>query len=377
MSCVDSSVGWREESSIDSSGEEHASYPIVTRIMSEATGSLEAAIVSVIIPMRNEKQHIRPCLQSVVDQDYPKHLMEVLVVDGMSEDLSGEVVEEFARANPFIRLLRNPKRSTAAALNKGIAVSKGQVIIRMDAHCLFSRDYVRRCIEVLEETGAENVGGFVIPLGTNSMQKTIALCMSSSFGIGTGRFHYRKKGMFVDTVSFGAYRRQIFDQIGFYDENAFYGEDDELNYRIIKSGGKIFLSPKIQSKYYPRASLPALWRQYYNYGRGKVRTIKKHGAPASWRHLVPAAFVMSIITSLILSAMHSSFWWATVGICGIYLLSATIVSAITSLREGWIYFPALPVVFATLHISYGIGFLSGVWRSCCIEKIWEWITKWK
>ena len=375
MSCADSSVGWREESNIDFSGEEHVSFPSVSRIMSEATRSLESAIVSVIIPMRNEEQHIRLCLQSVVDQDYPKHLMEVLVLDGMSEDLSGEVVEEFARAYPFIRLLRNPKRSTAAALNKGIALSKGQVIIRMDAHCLFSRDYVRRCIEVLEETGAENVGGYVIPLGTNFMQKTIALSMGSSFGIGSGRFRYKKKGIFVDTVSFGAYRRTIFDHIGFYDENAFYSEDDELNYRITKSGGKIFLSPKIQSRYYPRASLSALWRQYYNYGRGKVRTIKKHGAPASWRHLVPPAFVMSIMTSLILSAMHSLFWWTTIAICGIYLMSAIIVSAITSLREGWMYLPVLPVAFATLHISYGIGFISGVCRSCCIERPLEWITK--
>jgi glycosyltransferase involved in cell wall biosynthesis len=331
--------------------------------------------VSVIIPMRNEEQHIAGCLESVAYQEYPKDLMEVLVIDGMSEDTSREIVTDYTMKYSFIRLLYNPGRATTSALNKGIVESQGQIIVRVDAHCSLEPDYIHSCVNALIETKAENVGGLMRPTGTTFLEKAIGLAISSPFGIGGGKFHYCEKEMFVDTVYLGAYPRKVFDNIGLYDENAHYSEDDELNYRLIKSGGKIFLSPQIKSRYYPRSSLSALWRQYLNYGWGKVRTIKKHGKPAAWRHLAPPVFLVSVIGSLLLFVFNPTFWWLTAGICGSYIVSATLVSAKTSFNKGWKYFPVLPLVFATLHISYGTGFLLGTFQFYFFDSMRQ--CRWK
>jgi len=327
--------------------------------------------VSVIIPMRNEEEYIAQCLQSVMDQEYPKDLMEVLVVDGMSDDSSNEIVAGFTSKYSFVRLLHNPKQVTASALNRGIMESKGQIIIRIDAHCSIEADYISSSVNALERTGADNVGGFVIPIGTTFVQRAIGLAMSSPFGIGSSRFRYSEKEDFVDTVSFGAYQRQVFEKIGLYDEEANYGEDDELNYRLIKSGGKILISPRVKSQYHPRSSLSGLWRQYYNFGYGKVRTIRKHGRPASWRHLVPPVFVISIVGSLVVFALDPVLGWLVAVIIGSYLVSAILVSARISSRQRWKYFPILPVVFATLHFSYGIGFLKGTIANFLPDSIWH------
>jgi GT2 family glycosyltransferase len=328
--------------------------------------------VSVIIPIRNEEQNIIQCLQSVADQEYPKELMEVLVVDGMSQDSSREIVSNIAKESPIVTLLHNPKEIKAAALNMGIAKSSGQLILPVDAHCFIDPDYISESVKALQQTDAANVGGVVLPIGRSFVQRAIGLGMSSFFGIGSSRFHDRENGFYTDTVSFGAYRREVFEKIGLYDEEAHYGEDDELNFRLIKSGGRIFLSPKIKSRYYPRSSFSALWKQYYNFGYGKVRTIKKHGRPASWRHLIPPMFVFFVIGSLLIYVVKPSLWWLIVGICGLYVVSAILVSVKISLMEGLGYLPVLPMVFATLHLSYGIGFLKGIIHFYCLDRIRQW-----
>jgi len=316
--------------------------------------------VSVIIPMRNEEKYIAKCLQSVIDQDYPKEMVEILVVDGISEDTSREIVTIFSQKYSNIRLIENPKMATTFGLNKGILESKGQVIVRIDAHSYIEPDYIRQCISALEQTGADNVGGLMRPIGINFIGKTIALAMSSPFGIGSGRFHYAEKEMFVDTVYLGAYRREVFNRIGMYDEELHYSEDDELNYRLIKSGGKIFLSPKIKSYYYCRSSLSSLWRQYYNYGYGKVRTLKKHKGLASCRHMVPPSFVLSIIGGLVLWIVNPIFGWLLLAILGSYFGLSVFTSAKISFQKGWRYFLILPITFGVIHFSYGIGFLIGL-----------------
>jgi succinoglycan biosynthesis protein ExoA len=325
--------------------------------------------VSVIIPMKNEEQHIARCLQSVVDQDYPEELIEVLVVDGMSEDSSQEIVADFARRYSFIKLLHNPKQCTTCALNKGITESRGEVIIRVDAHCSIDSDYIDCCVNTLKRSEAENVGGLMRPTGNTFVENTIALAMSSPFGVGSGKFHYCQKEMFVDTVYLGAYRREVFERIGLYDEEAHYGEDDELNYRLINDGGKIFLCPGIKSKYYPRSSLRTLMQQYYNYGRGKVRTIKKHGRPVSLRHLVPPIFVLSVLGSSTACLISPMSVWLVAAVCGSYFISTALVSAKIGFREGWKYFPLLPVAFAAMHLGYGTGFLYGAFRLALPDRI--------
>ncbi len=341
----------------------------------QESSNVSLPTVSVIIPMKNEEQHIAQCLESVVRQDYPKGLMEVLVIDGMSQDSSRKIVTRFAEEYSFIALLHNSKQATTSALNMGINQSKGQIIIRVDAHCSIQGDYISCCVNALQKTGAQNVGGLMRPVGTTFLERAIAFAMCSPFGMGSGKFHYCKKEMYVDTVYLGAYQREAVQKTGLYDEKAHYGEDDELNYRLIKSGGKIFLTPRIRSRYYPRSSLLALWKQYYKYGRGKVRTIKKHGRPASWRHLVPAIFVSSIIVSLLLFPVNPAFGWLIAGICGSYLVSSILVSARICFREGWKYFPVLPIVFATIHLSYGMGFLNGTIRTYFVDGIAKRKTK--
>lgn len=325
--------------------------------------------VSVIIPVRNEEARIGLCLQCVVNQDYPKKLIEILVVDGMSEDSSCEVVRQFIKRYPAIKLIQNPQMATTYALNKGIMASRGDVIIRVDAHSCIEPDYINRCVKALYETGAQNVGGLMRPVGRSLMENAIALAMCSPFGVGGGKFHYCEKEMFVDTVYLGAYRREVFEKIGLYDEGAHYSEDDELNYRLIKSGGKILLSPTIKSRYFPRSSLSTLWKQYYNYGRGKARTVKKHGRPAAWRHVVPSILVLSIFGCLALYFVSPLFGWLCIGISGSYLISAFFVAAKISLRKGWKYFRLLPTIFATLHFAYGIGFLWGILRVYVLDAV--------
>jgi glycosyltransferase involved in cell wall biosynthesis len=327
-------------------------------------------MVSVVIPIRDEVAHISACLESVVTQDYPKALTEVLVVDGMSRDASRSVVQRFMEQYPFIRLLDNPDHATTYALNIGVLASKGDVVLRVDGHCVIESGYISACVEALHRTGADNVGGGMRPEGEYYTQKAVACAMTSPFGVGTSRFHYSEEEIFVDTVYLGAYRRQVFEKIGLFDEEAHYGEDDELNYRLVKSGGKILLSPKIRSRYFPRPSLRALGRQYFNYGRGKVRTTKKHGRPPSLAQLAPGAFVFLLVGSLLMMGVSPVFWVFFVITSGGYSIAAVTASIASGARCGWFVVPALPVCFLTMHVSYGVGFLFGLLRLAAVGKVW-------
>ena len=320
--------------------------------------------------MRDEEAYIRACLRSVVDQDYPKGLTEVLVIDGMSRDGSRSIVEDFIKKHSYVKLLDNPHQTTTHALNKGVRLSAGDVILRVDAHSCIEPDYFRCVVEAFKRTGADNVGGLMRPVGKSFLQRAIAFAMSSPFGVGTSRFHYREKEMFVDTVYLGAYRREVFEKIGLYDEGAHYGEDDELNYRLVQSGGKILLTPAIKSHYFPRRSLRALWRQYFNYGRGKVRTIKKHRRPPSWAHLAPSAFVLAILGSLAFWNVAPCSKWVLLGVATSYLVAVTAATAGIAVRRGWRFAPLMPLVFFTMHASYAIGFLAGLLRLTATGKVW-------
>lgn len=320
--------------------------------------------VSIIIPMRNEEHYIGECLESVVQQDYPVNLTEILVIDGMSTDSSVHVVKRFQEEHPHIRLLYNSRQRTTYALNIGIANSVGAIIARVDAHCAIQPDYVRRCVETLQKTGAQNVGGLMRPGGEGFLERAIGLAISSPFGIGWGKFHYYHKQVEVDTVYLGAYVRNVFDKIGFYDEEAHYSEDDEFNFRLTQAGGKIVLNPDIKSEYRPRSSLTSLGRQFFNYGFGKVRSIQKHGRPFSIRHLIPSLFILSLMLGLTLYVfVHPLFGWLTALILVTYGLLSSIASVKISYREGWRFLLVIPVIFATIHISYGVGFLLGLLRA--------------
>ncbi|MCL4489669.1 MAG: glycosyltransferase family 2 protein [Chloroflexi bacterium] len=325
----------------------------------------EQPLVSIILPIRNEARYIGRCLEGVIAQDYAvkgaHDKIEVLVVDGMSTDDTREIVAEFMRLDPRIRLIDNPERIVPTALNRGLRLAHGEVIIRVDGHAVIARDYVRRCIETLAQVDADCVGGPIRTVGQTWMAEGIAVAQSSPFGVGSAAFRYADRAQYVDTLAFGAHRREIFARAGFFDEELVRNQDDEFNYRLIKAGGKIWLDPAIRSEYFSRASLAGLWKQYLEYGFWKVRVIQKHGKPASWRHLVPATFVLALVVSGALSlALRSPAW--LLAVAAPYVLASLLASAWISSRRGWRYAPVLPLAFATMHLGYGLGFVMGTFH---------------
>lgn len=327
------------------------------------------------MPVRNEAGYIRRSLGSLLAQDYPSDKLEILVVDGMSDDDTRVIISQLLErerasispngsvvvAAPIVTILDNPQRVAPAAFNIGLSAACGEVIIIVGGHSELAPDYVQRCIQALAQTGADCVGGPMTTLGETGVARAIALAQSSPFGVGGVAFRTgRTQGSYVDTVAFGAYRREVFARIGGFDEELVRNQDDELNFRLTQTGGKIWLDPAIKSLYYSRASLRSLWRQYYQYGLYKVRVIQKRGAVPSWRHLVPGLFVLALLGSWLLALVtrRPRLGLSVVGPYAVANLTASLWTARSEPRM----LPLLPLAFATLHLAYGLGFLVGLWR---------------
>jgi GT2 family glycosyltransferase len=320
------------------------------------------APVTVIVPMYNERAHIGECLSSLIEQDYPSDLMQVLVVDGMSQDGSREIVREVIEQRPpgWLRLLDNPRRAPAAGLNIGLQHAQGQVIIRLDAHSYAAPDFVRQNVAYLSKTGASCVGGPIQSIGRGLVGRAIALAMSSPCGVGNALFRYATTERYVDTVAFGAYKRSVFAQIGVFDEELPYSEDNEFNYRLRKHGGKILLTPAIRSSYYTRESLKDLWRQYYHYGFGKVKLVLSSPESLLLRHLLPPAFVSVLLLSGLLGIFNRFFLAVFAVVSLSYVVASLFCSILISCRNGCKYLIVLPIVFGCLHFGYGLGVYGGL-----------------
>jgi succinoglycan biosynthesis protein ExoA len=316
--------------------------------------------VSVVVPCRNEKDHIEGAMRSILDQEPPHGGFEVILADGMSDDGTREILDRIAAEEPRFRIVDNPGRIVSTGLNAAVRAARGEVILRMDVHTVYARDYIQACLTVLNETGADNVGG---PAGTeagNYFQSAIRAAYHSPFSVGGARFHNIGYEGYVDTVTYGCWPRQVFDRIGFFDEELVRNQDDEFNLRLTRAGGKIWQSPRIRSWYRPRPSLRALFRQYMQYGYWKVRVIQKHKIPASWRHLVPAIFVFAFVGLLLAAPWSPGATWGWTILAGSYATCNVAASLLTASRHGWKLFPILPAVFACYHFAYGYGFFRGV-----------------
>ena len=332
---------------------------------------IESPHVSVILPCRNEAKNIRSCLDSVVASDFPKDQLELLVVDGQSDDGTREIVLEFSKRHQWIRLLDNIRRITPAAMNIGIQSSKGQIVMRMDAHTVYPANYVSGLVEWLVRSKADNVGGVCITRPANETPKAHAIAFALSHPWGVGNAHFRigsADPKWVDTVPFGCYRREVFDRIGLYDEALVRNQDDELNHRLIKRGGRILLVPEIKSFYTARGSLGNLWVMYYQYGYFKPLAARTIGAVMTARQLVPSAFVMSLALTAALapwSYMMALFFTAIViAYVALDLSISTRTALDRSVRCGfWSV-----VVFPILHMSYGIGYLKGILDFIVLRK---------
>lgn len=325
-------------------------------------------LTSVIMPCRNEEDTIEGCLRSILDQDPVPGGIEVIVADGLSCDETGDIVRRVAEEDHRVRLIPNPGRIVSTGLNAAIVQARGRFIIRMDAHTVYAKDYIRQCIDVLQETQADNVGGPALTRALGPVQIAIAAAYHSPFAVGGARFHDPTYEGPVDTVPYGCWPRSVFSHIGLFDEQLVRNQDDEFNLRLIRAGGKIWQSPRIRSWYRTRGTLLELFRQYAQYGYWKVRVIQKHKLPASWRHIVPAAFLLSLLGLLAASAWWWPALWGFLGLLLVYIACNFAASIATARKDGWRLLHLLPLVFATYHFSYGFGFLRGLWDFAVLGK---------
>lgn len=322
--------------------------------------------VSVIMPCLNEEKFISVCLDSVIACDYPKERMEILVVDGMSRDRTREIAEKYMRENSFLRLLDNPKKTTPAAMNLGINNSKGEIIIKMDAHSRYEKDYISKCVKHLQESGAKNVGGILktVPAKDTLFAKAIAVCLSSRFGAGSSYFRTgTDKPRWVDTVAFGCYKKDTLVDLGLFDERMEKIEDFELNSRLRKKYGpeSILLAPDIRAFYYPSSdNIFSFLKHNFTDGFWTTYSAKLGFKFFSLRHMIPLVFSASLILGFILALF--SFWFrALFDIVFLsYFFVNFLVSISISLREKLNLFPFLSVSFFTRHFFYGLGSIWGI-----------------
>lgn len=311
------------------------------------------------MPVYNEAQWIRRSLGAVLEQDYP--VMEIIVADGLSTDGTRDIVRQLCASFPSVTLIDNPTKYAAAGLNRALEVARGDVIVRVDGHCEIAPDYVSTCVRHIKEDNVQVVGGPLDTIGETPMSQTIAVAQSSRFGVGNSAFRTLKnKTRLVDTVAFPAFTRDVIAKAGRFDEELVRDQDDEFNYRVRKQGAKILLADDVHARYYARASLLSLWRQYFGYGYWKVRVMHRHPGQMSLRQFVPPLFVLALFAGALLSPWFSGARLCLALLLLIYTFSCLAASAVNAAQYGWSHFLPLPIVFVALHISYGLGFLIGL-----------------
>lgn len=318
--------------------------------------------VSIIIPCYNEQSTIRSLLEAIYGQTYPRREMEVVIADGLSTDRTREEIAAFAASHPDLRIavLDNPKRHIPAALNIALRAASGEILIRLDAHSRPSPDYVERCVAALEAGYGENVGGVweIHPGAPTWAARSIAAAAAHPLGVGDALYRHTDRAACVDTVPFGAFKRELLALVGFFDESLLTNEDYEFNARIRTRGGKIWLDPAIRSVYFARPTFGALAKQYWRYGFWKYRMLRRYPKTLRWRQALPPLFVLSLLTLAALGPLWRGFWLLLAAEMGTYLLvlaAAGLRSALKR-REAFL-FAGLPVAIAVMHLAWGSGFL--------------------
>lgn len=318
------------------------------------------------MPVCNEIDFIERSLGAVISQDYPQNLLQIIVADGLSTDGTRKLLSDLQASHPNILVVDNPRKIVPTGINKAMQLATGEIIIRIDGHCEIASDYVLRCVEYLQTGKAEGVGGPIETVGRTYLARVIACAMSSRFGVGGSAFRTgTKTPILTDTVAFPAYTREVTERAGPYDEELVRNQDDEYNYRIRKLGGRLLLAPNIRSQYFSRSSLYSLWRQYFQYGYWKIRVVQKHPRQMSARQFVPLLFVLALLTSIGFGLAFDFGKWIFLAVVMSYLLANLISTISIGATRGWVVTPLLPVVYAILHFSYGLGNVFGLikfWR---------------
>ena len=321
-------------------------------------------IVSIVIPMLNEVDAIERCIHSILDQDYPIDKLEIVVVDGMSKDGSREKVAALSQLYPNIKLYDNEKKRTPVALNIGARKAKGDVVIILGAHTRINNCFVSYNIKYMNEMNVKCTGGTQKNVGDTYLQRAAGYGMGSVFGMPSAPYRFFPKKRFVDTVVYAAYSKSLFSEIGYFDEELHISEDAEFNWRIRQAGHRIFYSPEIVSYYYPRKDLKRLFQQFFNYGILRVNVIKKHLDAFKLIHALPPAFILGTVGLFAASLFNSQFLmfaWALIVLYIIYLIIGSLLATLKIKKL--CYFPILPIVFLTMQMSWGLGFLVGVFKT--------------
>lgn len=315
--------------------------------------------VSVVIPAYNEQRWIRDCLDSLLRGDYSD--LEVLVIDGGSSDRTREIVQTVAVRDHRVRLLSNPRRTAAAAMNIGLAKMQHDLLVRADAHAVYGPDYVRRNVDTLHGSGAGVVGGPMRPVGTTRFGRAVAAATTTRVGMGSGAFHWTQRPRIVDTVYLGCYRRADLLEVGGWDDQTIQraAEDQELNFRLRQRGHRILCDPAIESWYYTRPTPRALWQQYRNYGVCKASTLAKHSRLPTVRSVAPAALVATLASAIVaagvrrrpLLALPAAAWATALAATGLRLSRSPEVDAARA-----------TLALGICHLAHGVGFWAGLLR---------------
>ena len=326
----------------------------------------ELPFITVICPVYNEKKYISACIESVIQSDYPKDLMELYFIDGMSPDGTASIIKEYSEKYPYIKLLENPHKTVPYALNLAIDQSIGDLIIRLDAHAIYPKNYFLDLVKWQMKLDADNVGGLcrTLPAQKTPVAHAIAEAVSSKFGMGNAYFRIGTSQVRkVDTVPFGCFKRDLFERIGKFDVELTRNQDDEFNGRIVKNGGSVYLIPHIVSDYYARDTIRKVSQMFYQYGLFKPLVNKKLGSPATLRQFAPPVFVLGLFFGLILSFVSHVFMIPFVVIMAVYLFTALDYGRKAGNKWGdWKLVLWMPIVYFVIHVSYGWGYLRGFYK---------------
>lgn len=322
--------------------------------------------VSVIMPVINEERHLDAAVEGILQQDYPGPL-EVVIAVGPSKDRTQMIADALAARHANVHVVANPTGRTPAGLNAAIARSTGDVVVRVDGHAMIPSDYVRTAVATIEQTGADNVGGIMAAEGTTDFECAVARAMTSKFGVGGAAFHVGGEAGPALTVYLGSFTRSALDRVGGYDETMERAQDWEMNLRIRQTGGTVWFTPHMQVTYRPRPNVRALARQYHDYGRWRREVARRHPDTISLRYLAAPIMVVGVIVGVVLGVIGlatGTSWLAVLGFAAPvgYVLLDLLASLASLLKRPPLRAGAgllLPVVYATMHWSWGLGFLRG------------------
>lgn len=322
-------------------------------------------LITAMIVVRNEEKYIKTSLESLLYQEFPEKDYEILIIDGESTDKTREIIKETLKnynGNTNVSILTNKKKILAAGWNMGIKEAKGKYVVRIDAHAKASKDFLKKNMETMSRMKEDVacVGGKLTSVSLREGDQTIGKILSSPFGIGNSKFRYSDKSQYTDTVAFGMYKREVFEKVGFFDETLERNQDNNMHNRIRKAGYKFYYNPEIKSNYYVRNSLKKMLRQGFLNGKWNIIVFRQDKKSLSIRHIIPLAFVLSIIGLIILSFVNKIFLYILVAEMILYFVLGTIFAI--QKTKNILEIIKMLLYFLLLHLSYGTGSLISIFH---------------